>query len=102
MRLRQSMKQRAEALNCSLVSVVTLPLQNLKPDAEFILNTIPAMVLKQVPSDSVAIELASKAGMAGENIISARGLPGKMRPEESGKLIAETFMRLSENPGGDL
>ena len=70
----------------------------MKPDAEFILNTIPAMVLKQVPSDSVAIELASKAGMAGENIISARGLPGKMRPEESGKLIAETFMRLSENP----
>lgn len=79
-----------------------MPLQNLKPDAEFILNTIPAMVLKQVPSDSVAIELASKAGMAGENIISARGLPGKMRPEESGKLIAETFMRLSENPEVDL
>lgn len=80
----------------------TLSLQYLKPNAESIINTIPAMVLEQVPSDSVAIELASKPGMRGENIISARGLPGKMRPEESGKLIAETYLRLSENTEVDL
>ena len=80
----------------------TMPLQDLKPDAKFILNTIPAMVLNQVPSDSVAIELASRPGMSGENIISARGLPGKMRPVESGKLIAETFLQLSKNTEVDL
>ena len=75
----------------------TMPLSNLKPEAEFIINTIPSMVLPQVPDRCYAIELASKPGMAGANIISARGLPGKMRPEESGKLIADTFIRLSQN-----
>ena len=54
------------------------------------------MVLPQVPSNVYAIELASKPGMGGEHIISARGLPGKMRPAQSGKLIADTFMRLQE------
>ena len=67
------------------------------PEAEFIINTIPAMVLPQVPENCYAIELASKPGMIGKNIISARGLPGKMRPADSGKLIAETFIRLSQN-----
>lgn len=79
-----------------------MPLHDLKPRAEFIINTIPAMILEKVPSDSVAIELASKPGMTGDNIISARGLPGKMRPVESGKLIAKTFLRLSKNPEVDL
>ena len=73
------------------------PLQDLKPNAEFIINTIPAMVLQDVPANSIAIELASKPGMGGTNILAARGLPGKMRPAESGKLIADTFIRLSHN-----
>lgn len=75
----------------------SMPLSDLKPDAEFIINTIPAMVLPQIPDHCHAIELASKPGMAGRNIISALGLPGKMRPAESGKLIADTFIRLSQN-----
>ena len=74
-----------------------IPLRDLKPESEFIINTIPAMVLPNVPKHCCAIELASKPGMDGDHIISARGLPGKMRPEESGKLIAETFIRLSQN-----
>lgn len=73
-----------------------MALNNSQPDSHIIVNTIPAMVLPQVPEDSIAIELASKPGMAGPNIISARGLPGKMRPRESGKLIADTFIRLAE------
>ena len=44
---------------------------------------------------AIAMELASSPGMSGDHIISARGLPGKYAPEESGKLIAETFIRLS-------
>lgn len=62
-----------------------------------IFNTIPEMVLPDMVChpDCIAIELASNPGMSGGNIISARGLPGKYAPEESGKLIAETFIRLS-------
>ena len=71
-------------------------LNHLKLDSQFIINTIPAMVLPQVPANICAIDLASKPGMGGENVIVARGLPGKMRPEQSGQLIANTFMRLQE------
>lgn len=79
-----------------------IPLYGTMPEAEFFVNTIPAMVLPQVPDHITAIELASKPGMAGPNIISARGLPGKMRPAESGKLIAETFIRLSQSKEAEL
>ena len=64
-----------------------------------IYNTIPHPVLnwEQMSlcrEDCVKIELASKDGMEGEDIITARGLPGIHMPESSGKLIAETFLRL--------
>lgn len=62
-----------------------------------IYNTVPEMILPDMVChpDCVAVELASKPGMSGGNIISARGLPGKYAPEASGKLIADTFVRLS-------
>lgn len=62
-----------------------------------IVNTVPAMLLPRMQTrpGCVALELASVPGMTGENVISARGLPGKMAPAASGRLIAETFIRLS-------
>ena len=62
-----------------------------------IINTVPELILPgiEVNPNTVVIELASRPGITGRNIIVARGLPGKMAPEESGKLIAETFVRLS-------
>ena len=70
----------------------------LLPRFGAILNTIPAMVLPDVGcrEDCVLMELASKLGMAGENIMDARGLPGKYAPEESGRLIARTILRFCE------
>ena len=64
---------------------------------QVILSTIPSMVLPDMATrpDAIILELASKPGMSGANIIDARGLPSKMAPEVSGKLIAETFIRLS-------
>lgn len=73
-----------------------MDLNRLRLDSQFIVNTIPAMVLPQVPFNVYAIDLASKPGIGGENVIVARGLPSKMRPAQSGKLIAETFLRLRE------
>lgn len=62
-----------------------------------ILNTVPVMILPKLETkpDCVILELASKSGMLGKGIVNARGLPGKMAPTKSGKLIAETFLRLS-------
>lgn len=44
--------------------------------------------------NGIAIDLASYPGLIGKNIIVARGLPGKYAPESSGKLIADTILRL--------
>lgn len=67
------------------------------PHYRAIFNTVPEMILPDMNCrpDCVAVELASKPGMFGGSILSARGLPGKYAPEESGRLIAETFIRLS-------
>ena len=64
---------------------------------DVILNTVPALVLPdlQAKEHALLLELASTPGMNGANIIDCRGLPAKMAPEASGKLIAETFLRLS-------
>ncbi len=62
-------------------------------------NTVPEMILPDTgscPANCLKIELASLPGMGGDNIIDGRGLPGKLAPESSGKLIAETIARLYE------
>lgn len=68
----------------------------LLPKFGAVLNTVPAMVLPafNCAPDCVLLELASKPGMAGNNITDARGLPGKYAPKESGELIARRFLAL--------
>ena len=56
-----------------------------------IVNTAPAPVLPA--GEGLRIDLASVKGMEGDNVIWARGLPGKMLPESSGKLIADAILR---------
>lgn len=64
-----------------------------------IFNTVPSPILSKSQlihcrPDCVKIELASKPGIEGEDVILAGGLPGKYAPESSGKLIARTVLRL--------
>lgn len=66
-----------------------------------LINTVPAPILSQEAlalcgSNCVKIELASQAGLEGEDVILARGLPGTHMPESSGELIARTYLRLSK------
>lgn len=62
-----------------------------------IINTVPELIHPNAEThpDCLILELASKPGITGGNIINARGLPGKMAPQRSGELIAKTFLRLS-------
>ena len=46
--------------------------------------------------NALKIDLASKPGIGGSDVIWARGLPGKDAPESSGELIAKTIIRLME------
>ena len=59
-----------------------------------IFNTAPQMVLPDCPGNARKIDLASQPGITGDNILDARGLPGKYASEESGRLIAETILRI--------
>lgn len=64
-----------------------------------IFNTAPEPVLDEIRMghcrrDCLKIELASKPGIAGKDVISALGLPGKMAPESSGRLMAQSIIRL--------
>lgn len=63
-----------------------------------LVNTVPVPVLtlEQMQSfrpDCLKIELASRPGLAGDDVIPAQGLPGRYRPEASGRLIAMTVLR---------
>lgn len=58
-------------------------------------NTVPA----PVPDTAAAkncfkIELASRDGLSGPDVVYARGLPGIHAPVSSGRLIADTFYRI--------
>ncbi|MBE6983953.1 MAG: hypothetical protein E7435_06750 [Ruminococcaceae bacterium] len=59
-----------------------------------VINTAPAVVLPQCPVGIFKMELSSVMGMTGEDVLWARGLPAIYAPESSGKLIADTVIRL--------
>lgn len=60
-------------------------------------NTVPQPLIPgdQLPDGPglLKIDLASSPGIAGEGVVSARGLPGKYAPVSSGSLIAKTILR---------
>ena len=68
-------------------------------DYRLIYNTVPVPILSEEQvancrSNCLKIDLASQLGIWGEDVLWARGLPGKLAPESSGKLIAKTIIRL--------
>lgn len=68
------------------------PLESLNfAPYRLVFNTIPAQLglkASDFPPDCVQIDLASTKALPGEDVIWARGLPGKEAPESSGALIA--------------
>ena len=64
---------------------------------DMIINTVPQLLFPDMRAkeDATVLELASRPGMTGPNIIDGRGLPGKLAPRRSGELIGKTFIRLS-------
>lgn len=70
------------------------------PEYNLILNTAPEAVITESQSrlcrDCLKIDLASRPGILGTDVVTARGLPGTMAPKSSGRLIAKTVLRLLE------
>ena len=64
-----------------------------------IFNTAPEMILPECPGKAVKIDLASVRGIGGDDVIWARGLPGKYAPESTGSLIAQRVLAGLEQEG---
>lgn len=81
-------KEQALAKSSGL-QVVDIP-QICAAKYDLIFNTVPAYVctIEKCKNPPTAIDLASTPGIKGENVISARGLPGKMAAKSSAVLIA--------------
>lgn len=62
-------------------------------DYRIIVNTVPQPILKSENPGCIKIDLASSPGISGDDVIHARGLPGKIAPEASGELIARTILQ---------
>lgn len=97
---KESDRAMAGALGYGSADLSGLPL----PHFRLIFNTAPAHILSATqlqtcPKNCVKIDLASSRGLEGDDVIWARGLPGKMLPESSGKLIADTVLRLISREG---
>ena len=59
-----------------------------------IFNTVPTMLFPVCPGNGLKIDLASRLGLGSQDVLWARGLPGKNAPESSGILIANTLIRI--------
>ncbi len=57
-----------------------------------IFNTAPELILPNCPGDALKIDLASKPGITGADVLTARGLPGKDAPESAGRLMAQRIL----------
>lgn len=72
-------------------------ISDVLPKCSLIFNTAPELLLYKeqlaLCRNCVKIDLASKPGMEGEDVVWARGLPGVHAPESSGRLIAQTIIR---------
>ena len=93
---KESVRAMLNALGCGAVNFSEVP--QILRQVKILFNTVPDLPLHSSLLDhwknGVAIDLASYPGMKGDSVIPARGLPGKYAPESSGKLIAETVLRL--------
>lgn len=73
------------------------------PKCRLIFNTAPEPLLRKeqlaLCGQCVKIDLASQLEMEGDDVIWARGLPGKYAPESSGLLIARTVLTAIREEG---
>ena len=73
----------------------TLPTKGLSGERyRVVFNTAPEMVMPDCEGDGLYMDLASKPGLGGDNVVVARGLPGKLAPESSGRLIAHHVLTI--------
>ena len=91
-------EDRAMLRALSYTPITADQLAEALPRFRCIVNTAPGSILTPeqsnlIRSDCFCLDLASVRSIPGENVLHARGLPGRYKPESSGKLIAQTVLR---------
>lgn len=90
---------RAIASVLGYITLDTAGLEGHLSGFRLIFNTAPELILTEAAlsrcGNCFKIDLASKPGILGGDVIWAKGLPGIRAPESSGGLIAETVLRLT-------
>ena len=89
---KESRRVMVEALGYKACDIHEMRPENYR----LIINTVPAMVLPSATGTGLKIDLASQPGMAGRDVLWAKGLPSRLAPESSGTLIAESIMQWLE------
>ena len=91
-------KAADQAMLTALGYDVLSSLDSSLTEYDVVINTAPVMLLPKgkLSSRQLKIDLASKPGMEGDDVMWARFLPGKDAPESSCKLIARTVDRLGK------
>lgn len=89
---RERDRAMAAALGYGAAELGTLP------EAELLINTAPGpLALSPAPRrDCRKLDLASRRGLEGEDVLWARGLPGRIVPRSSGALMAQVIGKAVE------
>lgn len=90
--------EQAAILHALGFSVIFIhEIKNHTNNFRLMVNTVPYPILGKSELSEfhscALIDLASRRGLEGENVLWARSLPGIHAPESSGRLIAETVIR---------
>lgn len=92
---RPESRAMAGVLGMRTVDIPAIP--SALPKIRLIFNTAPAPILPAEILDRyrncLKIDLASAPGLAGSDIVYARGLPGQYAPESSGRCITQTILK---------
>lgn len=92
---------RAALISLGYNTILPEALNQILPPCRAIVNTAPAPVIGReqaslCPKGCVFLDLASSPGICCEGVLWERGLPNRDKPESSGKLIAQTALRLCQ------
>ena len=92
---------RAALISLGYNAIAPEALNHILPQCRAVVNTAPAPVIGReqaalCPKGCVFLDLASSPGICCEGVLWERGLPNRDAPESSGKLIAQTALRLCQ------
>lgn len=93
-------RKEADRAMATALGYAAIPMAEIQSrDYRLIYNTVPAPILPEEDSPALKIDLASRKGMGGKDVVWARGLPGKDTPESSGALIARRVLSILKEKG---